>query len=599
MAPEIVELGELDAGELQRLFVGRPVTALLGSGISIWEPTNVPSGKAFGGAVFRALFCDESGQLDDPLGAELEDLVGKIPFENVMEKCPEPTTLTTWLKHIYNTTRYNHIHKVLAEALADGRIHSIITTNYDNCLDQALADLFSSGVGFKPDSIVRVIKEEEASSNAPPRRYYFKIHGSADDTAGETLVFLLRHESVLPRWKRDLLRYLISKRTLLVVGYSGLDFEICPEIPLLNPAHVIWNFKATEDITPNARSVMNRVSGLVVIGDMRVLLSRMFAPVSATFGTPSVDVEAELRSKFSDNNRQLWRARLLNTLSYGTSALKLTETLLKSASNTPPQRIALLEEHARAFHYRGAYRRAALTYEFAIRIARDERLPPATVGRLLLDASDNWRCFGGFYKASRRLKEAEGLLAQCPHNPEMVANVALKRLLLLRRRYQIASLLHLNRMRGRVKKQAESLITSAARPFYSAGDWFSLQQLRLWADRFDLPPELTRFPSLYAAPPPIQGYEHLGFPIAQMMVFRDQLYARGRLLSRRLGSEVKEKADLAERLGLNTEAWKLNYLLLKKSPAHRNKETLLKFAKFFLTCEYSPLMRLILLIIRP
>jgi hypothetical protein len=197
------------------------------------------------------------------------------------------------------------------------------------------------------------------------------------------------------------------------------------------------------------------------------------------------------------------------------------------------------------------------------------------------------------------LNEAQALLLHCPDDHELAADLALKRLLLLRRKYQIATLLRLNPVMHRIRQQAESLIAYAAQPFFSAGAWFSLQQLRLWADRFDLPPEITRLSNLYPAPSPQQGYEHLGFPIAQMMVFRDQLYARGRLLDEGIADAIIEKATMAEKLGLNTEAWKLYYLLLKKFPSHRTKGVFKKFTKFFRACEYSTLMRLLLLIIRP
>ena len=594
-----ISLSDLTDSKLRELLGASPVTVLVGSGISIWDPTNLPSGKAFSNGIFRGLFLEGSGEVEDPLGDELEKVFNNIPFENVMEQCPEPAELTRWLKQIYTTSRYNSIHKILAQALIEGAVSSIITTNYDCCLDQAITESVRS-VRAVTTSPKRIVHKDDVDSFDHLDGCYFKIHGSADDTSGESLVFRLGHEGALRQWKQALLHRLLRKRTLLVIGYSGLDFEICPEMPLAKPHQIIWNFRSLEDISPSARAVMEQVPGYIVIGDMRTLLSRTFTAVDASIGTASINVESLLKRKFSPHTRQLWRVKLLNCLSYGKAALKEIETLLTTTNSSSLEKIWGLEEQARAFHYLGAYKSAALAYESAISLARLEGLSPIKVCLLLLDTSDNWRCFGARRKSLRRIDEARSIVeAHRLDDPELLASLALKELLILRRKYQFATLLKVKPIKQRMQRRAELLIKSAAQPFLASGSWFNLQQLRLWTDRFDLPSAVIAVPDSYEAPPPRQGYEHLGFPMAQMMVFRDELDTGKRPLDEATAKELFDKVRFAERLGLNAEVWKLNYSLLKKFPSYRNGPNFKRFVKCFRACEYSFTMRIALLIIRP
>ena len=222
--PSIIKAEALTPSQLAS-WTEEPIVAFLGSAISIWAPTNLPTGKAFSKAIFRALF-HESGRVKDPLGEEqLEKLFSKIPFEIVMEQCPDPQTLTTLLTDIFRITEYNDIHRLFAESLINDRVAAVVTTNYDCCIERAIADVVGCPVGSSMGPVKRVTADRDWNSRVA-ERLYFKIHGSADDPSSESLVFRLRQESVLPSWKRSLLESVIKDRTLLLLGYSGLDFEI-------------------------------------------------------------------------------------------------------------------------------------------------------------------------------------------------------------------------------------------------------------------------------------------------------------------------------------------------------------------------------------
>ena len=253
-------LSTLTASGVKQLAAGPPICALLGSGISLWDPTNLPTGEQLTNEIFDLLFRGEAGEIDDPLGEKkLKDYFQEVPFENIMERCPETDTLRNLVKELFLATRPNPVHEVFAESVLNGSLESIITTNYDCCLEMALAEKLRCAVGPVMGPICRIVKPEEVP--ADPKRVYFKIHGSSDDLAGETLVFRLQQEAALPPWKRSLLRSLLEGRTLLVIGYSGRDFEICPEIPLAKTHQVIWNSRPGKDLTAGARRVMDSVPG--------------------------------------------------------------------------------------------------------------------------------------------------------------------------------------------------------------------------------------------------------------------------------------------------------------------------------------------------
>jgi len=594
-------LDQIGDTELQALFGNQPITAFLGSGVSIWDPTNLPNGKAFADGLFQALFPDNAMHSDPlgPLRSELQELFRKIPFEIVMEKCPEPDLLARSLKRIYNVTNHNAIHRVFADKFITGEVHSIVTTNYDCCIDQVLSDLLGHQIGPSTTPVRRVVNERDIPNGRAQDRVYFKIHGSADDVTGSSMVFRLTQESALPSWKRSLLREMLTGRLLLIVGYSGLDFEICPEISQLKPAQIIWNFLKTEDMATNARIVLGNTNGHALIGDMRDLVSRLLGSVVATMKAPSVDTEKVIRDTFTESDQLLWRARLLNSLSYGRAALKIVDRLLKEDAE-PIRRIEILEERARALHYVGAYKQAAHQYEDSVVIARTESLSAEIVYSLLLSASDNWRCHGSFHRSRKRLSEAETLISSLKlSRSDLLASAMLKRILLLRRNYQLASLFRRKSAMLRIRTDAESLFKSATEALLVSGRWFEWQQLRLWADRFDLPEETTRPDNLYEPPPSREGYEHLGFPMAQMMVFRDEVDTGRRLADEETATEAVQKVGLAEKLGVQAEGWKLNYLLLKRFPSHRTRLTFTKFIRNFWACEYTLPMRMALLIIRP
>src|SRR4028118_751314 len=109
-------------------------TVLVGSGISLWQPTGLPSGQNFTQAMYSILF-DSQLELSIIEKSLLEKIFGKtwskefsgMPFEHLMECCPSENKANLLINYLYTFSRPNQIHRALAKGLKTGLIYSIIT----------------------------------------------------------------------------------------------------------------------------------------------------------------------------------------------------------------------------------------------------------------------------------------------------------------------------------------------------------------------------------------------------------------------------------------------------------------------------------------
>ncbi len=106
-----------------------------------WEPTNLPTGNQFTKSVFSVLF---GRSLHDPEGKNTQIVrkyFNRLPFEVINDRCPDPGGIERILLGLYDRYVPNPVHELLAELLSEGRIHSLVTPNYDCCLDTANASI--------------------------------------------------------------------------------------------------------------------------------------------------------------------------------------------------------------------------------------------------------------------------------------------------------------------------------------------------------------------------------------------------------------------------------------------------------------------------
>lgn len=596
MPRKIIHAHDLSIPDLRSLWSGNELVLLLGSGISLWSPTNLPTGKDLKDGIFAAVFRDELGRPISSPEKQLADLYSPLPFEVVNSRCPDTDRLRALLAKLFLVFTPNPVHRLIAELAEDESVHSIITPNYDCALDQALADAYQGKVARKIGDIHRIFADTDVPNNhSSQTRTYLKLHGSADDASLRSLVFHLNQEGMLNLWKRDVFRRLIRGRAVLIIGYSGTDFDITPEIPHAEPSIVIWNRRDwdEDDVHPNPVAVANKIPTVFLIGDMRKVLSRMFRPVQADFGTFDLDFEEMLRGEFTLLERQIWRVRLLNSLTFNTLSLSEIEKL-KQVKHDPHLEAELLSEFAGASASFGRYRDAALAHEQAARtletsIGNEEQ----SLGQLLL-ASDAWRSHGHFIRAfrlhrraSRRLNRLQ--LASSSLEAAFLRNEAL----LLLPLYELLSTLRLGPLANKVQSLASETIQEASQIYRELGEWYPLQQLRLWSERFDLDPEVTTVFDEYRTYPSLEGYIQLNFPMGRMMAFRHGIRLGRIPISAESASQAESLALEAKQLGITPEVWKLHLLKLGKYRDSSNvRDSLSEFRRAFMACQYTLLFRL-------
>ena len=559
-----------------------PVALLAGSGVSIWEPSNLPSGKQFTLGVYEALFHSHDASLtpdsdDDKwlrawfeAGDQSLDLPA-VPFEVLMERCPQPAPLLDLVCRLYGSDAPNPVHDAIAKLVANGRVHSVATTNYDSGLESAF-----HGVGTV---LNRVVRECDVPNGS--RRFYFKIHGSASLGDQDTIVHRLRYEGSLPNWKRSLLSEIVQNRCLLVLGYSGVDFDICPELTVAGPRSVVWSFRTREEAhsSPGLRRIEEAGIPLtLVIGDMRALLGHVGLRPNAQLARPAFDVASELRRSFCAEELLLWRSQLLNSMGFARLGTAAADALEESSFAS----VGVIRAQAQGRFHAGRYLRSAELFRRASVGSADDQLRRMC----LLDASDAERCAGRL-RAARDLvgRATRRLPSGLPWVPEVEGVADLKRVLIERQAAIVSGRLLFPRGREKLAQQLQPVLSRAAARALDHGRWFDFQQVALWATRLGVSLRDVCPPDAYEPPKPRIGYRHLGYPVAVAMEACDRASAGTYDMA-----ELRGFLDLMTRFGCAPQAWKLAYAIIAANPRliHRYGRALLhSFAK----CEYTTTMR--------
>ena len=208
-------IGSPDASALLPRIRGERFAVLVGSAASIWEPSAILPGQQVSQALAKIIL----NGIDDPDDL-LASLVQSTAFEHLMLRHPRPER---WLRETIAATiapaKPNPVHFAIAELLG-GVFSGVITTNYDACIERAARS--------RGNAIHVVVSKTDYCLGESKRIDLLKIHGCAERPS--TMVVTLMDEASLAPWKRTALSKMLSSGKLLVIGYSGLDFELCPEL---------------------------------------------------------------------------------------------------------------------------------------------------------------------------------------------------------------------------------------------------------------------------------------------------------------------------------------------------------------------------------
>jgi tetratricopeptide (TPR) repeat protein len=226
-------------------------TFLVGAGISIDYPTNMPSAKEIVKTLLE--FCAPPEEIEHLLNLKM------LRYELVVEKIQNLfDNDLKFMDYIEKVISPNLIHIFLANLIIRG--HYVITTNFDYLIEQALIKILPEDHRF---NIYPIITKEDFLSFQDPIRLVntgkypvYKIHGSkrniiTGQLVQESLITTIsalgreREEGVtfaIEPYKKPAIYNLMKDRTLVIMGYSGSDdFDIGPmlrELPFLS--RLIW-----------------------------------------------------------------------------------------------------------------------------------------------------------------------------------------------------------------------------------------------------------------------------------------------------------------------------------------------------------------------
>ena len=243
-----MQIYEEYGGTLEELLPGNKMTFLVGAGVSMNPPSNLPSARAMTRSLLEYLAPPE----------EIENILSLHPLRyellvEIIQALFDPNL--SFFDYFEKVTTPNLIHVFLAQMILRG--NHVITTNFDYLIEQALMNSTD-----RRDRILPVITERDFLQFQDPqalpdaqRLAIFKIHGSKRNvTTGEnTLDSLITTTSALGKhkeggtsfaiepFKKPALSNLMRGRTLLVIGYSGNDdFDIGPTLKEF-PAWNAWS----------------------------------------------------------------------------------------------------------------------------------------------------------------------------------------------------------------------------------------------------------------------------------------------------------------------------------------------------------------------
>jgi hypothetical protein len=429
-AMRTVRVDDADGTRLLESLRAEGFVALFGSGVSGWKPSTYPLGAAVTAGVARFLTTGTTH-----FAATVERLIGRAAFEHVLEGCPEEdrSILCNNIVNLYDPDpkpEPNPIHKSIASLIATGTIRHAVTTNYDSAIEDACRALSGTRAAAR---IVAIVPPAPPITDTTP--IILKIHGCAATDRRRapgvepTIVFHLAQEGVLCDWKRNLLAGLTSDRTLVVCGYSGLDFEICPELELLSGRirRLVWNTQPGA-LTENAHQVLERLDGIRLVGDMKCVFDRLdrdhrgphrrseggFDSSSCEWNKVQPDATTKIVQGLDSWTADRWRLDLFASIGCGIEGANLARAMGERLDRgewrgceAESQRLRYWVRHGlgRALFHQGAYIGAARWYSSASDLAAQMGWSDGLF-RAQMDAAEAERVAGQWFRSWRRVNNA-------------------------------------------------------------------------------------------------------------------------------------------------------------------------------------------------
>lgn len=568
-----------------------PPIVILGSAISQFEPTLKPPGQNISQSIAELLIKKAGSDLiikDINYEDSAKMILNEVLFEQCFERCPDQSKARNIVNDYYASATPNEYHEILAKAMIQGKISGLITTNYDNCIDECL-------YRFGNCAVTKVVEEKDAVGAEVGYPIYFKIHGTCDDHGGKSICFSLSNEARLAQWKRELLQRMTEGRTVLFIGYSGYDFEICSELYKANRiAKLFWNAFDFKNPSPNFHDMLERFDGTVLIGDMFYIFKLFKSGLKNKPNTNNTimkakteEFQSELGGAFQPYQFRLWLIFLLTSCGHPLLSNILSQDLRKQQytqkriadEDTRLQVINLSEEQiAHSAYKMGRYRQGYHYFFLTLMRKHKDILQFIPV---FLDFLENARTgyflivlFFGIRYARRAVKTAEKLYADTQYKiiEWIKARMYGRDINYHKLVSRFADALHLATKMGKEKKIISDLEVMALKAAENAGDWVYWTAIQANAENEDGTFEKT-----------IRSSCQMGLYFEAVYAFRKRLQ-----LQNAITSDDKDKLNdhitLTKNVGIYPEHWKL-LKLKKKLTCVPDKEA--DWRGGILRCQYS------------
>jgi len=379
--------GTDDIDFLAELIEEREVVFFVGAGVSLWEPSNLPSGRELKeNLLLLTTSCDELAAYRQLLGSSNrrpEAARGKSRvWSGILEK---PLEWIFGVVHEELGDRAfalldfmkgkppNQIHILLAQVLArygeKGSNNNVIfTTNFDTLLEDALA----SRLG-REDIVKPCYESKQFSMESMEEVRVFKLHGCIE--APSSLITTIRALSRgLEREKAEVLMHYLRNKWICFVGYSASDPDI---FPILRDATcrglIICEREASFAANNNMGQLLGAHGGRLVRGDMRDIFGELSLRLgfSLNFDIDHNDASSEHLAQYSGTIARETKlfafCKILLGVPYAREALKvLKKTIRLTASADVGRRVKFL-------HLRGVSQREQGDYNAALRSFRKAR----------------------------------------------------------------------------------------------------------------------------------------------------------------------------------------------------------------------------------
>lgn len=308
MQHTVLDLSEPgDLTTIGEVIENEPVAFLIGSAVSSFAPSALPSGQEIVSQVSSYLLRDEQAELGTERYRRLSEFTEAAAFEHLFEHYPKPNSLKAYFSRAFAGSDCNVLHEAIAEISAETGA-PIITTNYDELLEGALR--------LRGNLYNRIVSERDLQAYPARHPTIFKIHGCISEP--QSIVLRMSEEGMLREWKYDLFSRLLQDRTLIAIGYSGQDFEICPAIQTTNIRMLCWNiygYKADlQGVSANLRHLVEHKQRpfpfTVLAGDMADLLGVTDAKRDWT----KSGIQSFLEGDLDSEQAAVWRASFFDSI---------------------------------------------------------------------------------------------------------------------------------------------------------------------------------------------------------------------------------------------------------------------------------------------